>query len=130
MIRFFHRGQDGFFLIEVLVVVFMFALLGLGFVYSSIFGMKMRLRAVHNSVAMQLANEQLESFLSVDPSTLDSADNFSDTVTRDNMSFQRYVTFTVNGDNSRTVQIRVNDANTEIAAQAVVSETIALWGTQ
>ena len=122
--------QAGFFLLEAIVVIALFSLLALGYAYSVSFGMRMRQRMIHNSVAMQMAMEEIESLGSLDPATLDAGDNFTDTVTRGPLRFQRSITISVNANGSRTVVVQITDLNTSVAGAARVSNTYALWGSQ
>ncbi len=122
--------EEGFLLMEALVIISLFGLLALVAAHTVIFSYRMRHKAAHNSAAMQLAMEELESLASVDPSTLDASDNFNDTIKRDHMSFNRSVNFTVNSDNSRTVLVTISDNDTKNGGKATLSSTFATWGSQ
>ena len=123
-------GEKGFFLMEVLVVICLFAILGLSIAQSNQTAVRMRGMAVHDSVAMQLAMESLENYASLDPATLNADDNYSDQVTRSGIKFQRTLTVNVNSDTSRTISVAVTGLNSALGGSANVSGTFALWGSQ
>lgn len=124
-------GEAGFFLIEMLVAIVLFAILGLAFAQSIIFGTDVRVRAIHRSAAMQIASDMMEGEATVDPLTLSEASSFSDTVDwqGDNkMLFRRNINFYVNSDGSRTVIVRVTDLSTRFGGTVEISNTFAPWG--
>ena len=115
---------------EVLVIVCMLAIVGLSIAQSSQIALRMRGMAIHDSVAMQLAMEQLESFAAVDPATLDPEDSSSEEITVNGITFKRAVTVEVNTDTSRTLTVAIKGTNLTLGGEATVSDTYALWGSQ
>lgn len=118
------------FLIEILVVITLFAVFGLAVAKSHIVSSKTALRALHNSMAMQLAIDELESYASVDPTTISASDSYADTLARDDVTFSRTVTFTVNSDGSRTIRVRIDGGTSDTDGHALVSTKYSMWGSQ
>lgn len=124
------KHQDGFYLTETVVTLLLFAVIALGITQSSMLSIQVRNRSLHNSTAMQIALESLESFVGIDPSILSDTNDSSTTVNRDNLNFTRVVNITVNSDSSRTVSVTVTDSNLLVGAHANVENTFPLWGSQ
>jgi type II secretory pathway pseudopilin PulG len=125
-----RRNERGLYLVETLLTLGLFGVLGLALAQSLIASVKMRARADHNSVAMQLALQELERYAAIDPSTLTAANGFTDVRTQGKMSFNVTVAVVVNADTSRTVTVTANDVNTVVHAKASVNDTFPLWGSQ
>ena len=125
-----NRRDRGFLLLEILVVLFLFSITALAVARSTLNSIQIRNRAVHSSVAMQLAMDQMEVLSAADPSTFDDSDDFADTVARGTAVFNRAVDFTVNGDGSRTVRVTIANTNEQVGGEADIINTFAMWGTQ
>ncbi len=122
------ENEDGFALVEALVVVCLAGIIGLAVTYSAVLSTQTRARTYHNSVAMQLALEHLEELSTIDPSTMSAASGGTSSVSRGALNFTRTVTVTVNADQSRTVSVVLNDNNLKMGARAEVNNTFPLWG--
>lgn len=123
-----QKGECGFFLVEVLVVLVLFALVGMMLAHSSVLSEQTRTRAVHQSVAAQLAIEKMELLSAIDPITLTATNNSTENISHGVMQFKRTTAITVNADGSRTININVNSLNTPFVAKASATNTFALWG--
>ena len=125
-----HPHQGGFFLLEMLIVIVLFAILGMTIAQSAVLSEQNRTLSLHQSVAMQIAVDTLESYASVDPITLDDTDNETHSITRNNVSYESESTITVNPDLSRTIVVNVHSTTGQIRANASVTGTFAVWGSQ
>lgn len=79
---------------------------------------------------MQLALEKLETYAAIDPATLSSANNTTEEISREQLSFSRTSSITVNTDSSRTIEVAVSDLGSVDQGQATIRGTFALWGSQ
>jgi type II secretory pathway pseudopilin PulG len=125
-----RKSERGVYLIETLVTIGLFGVLGLALANSLVASVRMRARADHNSVAMQLALQELERYAAIDPSTLTAANGFTAVRTQGKMSFNVTVAVAVNADTTRTVTVNATDVNTVVHGKASVSNTFPLWGSQ
>lgn len=125
-----RQPQKGFFLIEVLVIILLFSIVGYSFLSSGTYMSKNLELNIHNGVATQIALDELEKFSRVDPSTLTEANSYSDIAVRDAMSFNRGVNIAVNLDGSRTVTVQLQGVSPKELGSASISNNYALWGTQ
>ena len=126
------RSEDGFFMIETLVAISIFAVVALAFTSSAVLGLKMRLRSLHRSVASDIASDMIEEKALADPASL-AAGTTTDTYTWPNntrMRFQRVQTVTVASDGSRTVAVTVIDLNNSIGGSVQLTTTLSPWGSQ
>ncbi len=126
------KEADGFFLVECIVVIGLFAIIALGFASSMQFGLKMRLRANHRAIAAEIASDLLEEKTMADPASL-VAGTTIDTYTWPNntkMKFRRTQVVTVGSDGSRAVTVTVTDLNSKIKGSVQLSNTLVPWGSQ
>ncbi|RIK99982.1 MAG: hypothetical protein DCC75_14140, partial [Proteobacteria bacterium] len=101
-------NEGGIALIETLVCIVFFAILGLAFTASLIHGYKMRQRMIHRSVALQIASDEMERQARLRATSL-TAGTTTTTVTRSNMSFQQVVTISSSTANGFQINISVTD---------------------
>lgn len=123
-----RKSEQGFSLIEILVAVLLFSILGLSLAYSLLMMYQTRGRNYHNSLASQLAIEGIEDFQSQDPSTLSSANNSTASVARDGVTFQKQVSITVNADSSRTITVDISCPGCKLGGNAAVTNNFPQWG--
>lgn len=125
-----HKTEAGLFLIESLVVVLLFGVLGLILAHSNILSSKIRNRSSTNALAMQLATERMEALGAIDPATLDASDNVTDSVSREGKTFTRQVQITVNADASRSIAVSIRNTVSSLGGTASLANRFALWGSQ
>ncbi len=123
----FPKNARGFFLLELLIIVTLFAVMGLAVAKSSMLAQSTTSRAMANSAAAQQALSMLESFTSLNPATLSSANNSSTTLTQGRYTFRQVVSIAVNSDTSRTITVTVTGSNGQNPANISVSNTLAPW---
>lgn len=124
------QNEAAFALMEVLVSIVLASLAATGIAYSLGTALKVeKLTEVHLA-ASTLAASKIEQLSSIDPMDLDASDNsVENPVTSPglNISFTRTSTITVNGDDSRTLNVVVS-SNSDIVPSTVDFETtFALW---
>lgn len=123
------NDDQGFSLVEILVAISFSAIVSLGLLKAMLLSQGLGNKTVHESLAMQLALEQMETFASVDPSTFsDSMDDEEDAVLRSGYSFRRVTDITVNSDRSRSVNVVVASNYPGAEVEVTVENTFALWG--
>ncbi len=122
--------EDGFFILEVLVVTLLFSILAYLFAQSILFSLSVRGRDVRRQIATELVLNQLEHFAAVNPNTLSDADDLTENVSHGNFEFTRVVDVTANSDGSRTVMVRVSDLESHLPVDVSALNTFSLWGTQ
>ena len=124
-----QRRESGFSIMEVMVAIVLLAFIGLASARNSIMSMSTLKRSIRNSIATQLAIEKIEELGSVDPTTLDSTDNSSETgITQDNISFSRTTTILVNADLSRSVTVVVAPNDENLGGSYTATSRFPLWG--
>lgn len=124
------KAQRGFSLMECLVLMVLFSIMGLGLAYSGIMLVSSRAKAYRSSLCNQIALDRIEEFAAVDPTTLDDTDDSISTVTRDGLSFRRTVNVTVNADSSRQINVDVISLSSKFEGRAQLSTTYPVWGSQ
>lgn len=123
------RGQQqGFMLIEALVVLALFAVTGLAVARSLVTLFDNLGRADARSLTSQIALQEMERLAAIDPSTLSAANNTSTTVERDAEQFSQEVTITVNADGSRTISVEVIGISRRYEIGSTITNTFPLWG--
>ena len=122
------RSQRGMSLVETLVVITLFAILGLTLTFTDVHMMANRGWIRNNSIASQLAIEGLEQYAGIDPATLSSANNSSSNISRENLTFTRAITFTTNADGSRSIDVLVSCSECSVGGSATASGNFPLWG--
>ena len=122
------KKNSGFGIVEILVAIVLLAIMALAVVQSTMSTIKLRHRNLRNSIAMQLALEQLERFAAIDPENLSDADDFTESVVERNITFSRSIDVTENADGSRTVNVDVLAENTDLGGKANVSNIFSPWG--
>ena len=122
------RDQKGTSLIETLVVISLFSILGLTLAFTDIHMMSNRSWLRNNSIASQLAIEGLEQFAGIDPATLSSADTTVGNITRENVEFTRAIVISTNADGSRSIEVTVYCAQCSVGGTATASGNFPLWG--
>ncbi|RME58023.1 MAG: hypothetical protein D6780_07480 [Candidatus Dadabacteria bacterium] len=120
-------NEKGFLLFELLVVIVLIGILGLALSHAAIVIYKMRLKAVNDSYATQIALEKIEEIAAVDPLTLNDGDSWEETVERDGRQFQRIATISVNDDSSRTITVSVSPLNSTIGGTITMNNTYSPW---
>lgn len=123
------EDEAGVSLIEVLASILISSIIALGILKSAITANTTSARSIRDNIAMQLAIEKMEEFSRTDPSTLDDADDLSESgVTRDAYSFERVTDVTVEADGTRTVNIVVTSNATKTGSAVTIENSFALWG--
>jgi Tfp pilus assembly protein PilE len=126
-----RRGEccrvGGFALIESLVGLTIFAVLGLAFANSIISGHKLRQRMIHRSAALQVATDEMERQTRLRASNL-TAGTTTTTVTKGNMQFQRVVTIAATSAGGYTVTVSVTDLNNTINGSVQLQNTLVPFG--
>lgn len=123
-------SQSGNSVIEVLVSIVLMALLGLGVTNSAISSLRFSKYMETHHVASSLAISKMEEIGALDTTDIDDdLDVTEGTVTWPGLSFTftRTVAVTVNGDNSRTVDITVTSNDAPIPASVNFASTFAEW---
>ena len=83
-------SEGGVSLIEVLVALVIFSIMGLSVAYSTMAKMNAQARNVRNNLALQIAMDSLEQYAAIDPDTLDDTDDSTGvTVQRQGINFLR-----------------------------------------
>uniref|UniRef100_A0A0A8KXI2 Putative metalloprotease n=1 Tax=wastewater metagenome TaxID=527639 RepID=A0A0A8KXI2_9ZZZZ len=124
-----YNMQKGISLLEVIIGILFTAIVAMGITKSTIGAEKIAGKTTHNSEAMQIGLEILEQYASIDPQTLDDADDLPETeVTRNNRRYKRAINITINPDRSRSVAVRVKSVSPLINLDFTVEDTFALWG--
>lgn len=123
-------NQRGAFLLEALVTLLLFAVLAMILMSSSVFALQIRGRNMRLQVATELAANTIESYAAFDPVTLTNADDLTEIVVEDGITFIREIDVTVNTNQSRTVDVEVGEEEGHLAVNAQASSTFSLWGTQ
>lgn len=72
----------------------------------------------------------IEAFAALDPITLSDADDVTEALTKNGITFTRAIDITVNADQSRTVDVEVSEDEGHLTVSAQGSSTYALWGMQ
>ena len=120
----------GFSLMEVLIALFIFSLVGLSIAKSTIVSMQAQLRAEMGNVARNLAVSKAEELSGVKISDLDATYNDTETdlaVSGHQTKFTRVTTVIVNSDNSRTIHIAVSGASAFLPYPISYSTRFAPW---
>lgn len=120
--------ERGFSIVEVLVSISILAVVGLSIASSTINSYVFLKRSFRSSLASQLALDKLELLATVNPDTLTTANNSTETnLKRDSVTFTRTTTITVNADNSRTVSVSVSSTSGS-GGKASFTTTLPQWG--
>lgn len=114
--------QSGSSMVELLVAISLFGIVALGLGNSIGFSNRIQAKTNSNSVAMQIALEQLEDYAKLDPLTLQTS-SVTSTFARNTTTYNETVSITVNSDKSRTVSVTVTDNNKVIKSSATVKGT-------
>ena len=123
-------AQAGSTIVEVLVAIVLFGLVGLSMATSNIYGIKFQKRAELGNLATNLAVTKIEQLAGYDPTTLDAGDNSSETgiaVSGHSITFNRVTTITVNSDGSRTVQVTVSSPIASLLTPVTYVTRFAPW---
>lgn len=119
--------QHGVALIEALVCIALFAILGLAFTTSIIGGHKMRQRVLHRSAALQIASDEMERQSRLRAGNL-VAGTTTTTVTKNNMRFQQVVSITAASAGGFDVSVVVSDLNSQVGGSIQLQNTLVPYG--
>ena len=122
-----YKCQRGLTVMEVLVAVLMLSIMGLGLVQSSLLTAHARAVNIRNSVATQIAEETLEKYVAVDPSTLTDVSEQTTTQNKDGINFTQKLSIASSADGSKLVTVEVQ-ANPVIGAGATLTLRVMPWG--
>lgn len=125
---FFGRNREaGFTLIEVLAALTILSIVSLSLFRNVATSYQVMRRNERNSVAQQLAFEKMEELAAVRPLNLSSANNVTETVSRNYITFTRTAAIVVNADKSRTVTVTVTNKKPALGGSATVTNTFVSW---
>lgn len=126
----FNSGRNsprGFALLEALICLSLFAVVGLAFAKSQIHGLQMRQRVIHRSIALQIASDEMERQARLRANNL-SAGTTTTTVTKNAIQFQQVVTITAASGNGFDVTVLVNDLNNSIGGSVRLNNKFIPYG--
>ena len=121
------KDQRGVALFEALVSIVLFAIIGLGFTKSLIFGYKMRHRMIHRSTALQVASDEMERQTRLRANNL-VAGTTTTTVSKSNMQFQQVVTISSVAAGGFDVSVVVTDLNSQIGGSIQLQNKLVPYG--
>lgn len=119
--------KRGMALVEVLVSIGLFSVLGLAFTKSAIVGYKLRQRMIHRAAAIQIASDEMERQARLRAINL-TAGTTTTTVTKGSMRFQQVVTITAAAASGFDVVVTVTDLNTKINGSVQLQNTLVPYG--
>ena len=128
--NFVKAQQQGIALMEVLVALFVFSIVGLGLAQSTIVGLRAHMRAEVGNFARNLAVSKAEELSGVKISDLDETydETESDlTVSGSKVKFTRVTNVIVNSDNSRTIEITVSSSSIFLPVPIFYKTRFAPW---
>jgi prepilin-type N-terminal cleavage/methylation domain-containing protein len=124
------KNQKGSTLIEVLVAISLFSIVGLGLAQSAQMGLLFQKRSEIGDMAKNLAISKAETLSGVEISqlndTYDTTEN-SVTVSGHKIIFKRVTDITVNSDGSRTIDITISSTSAYLPQPVSYSTRFAPW---
>ncbi len=120
------RSQEGFSILEILVSLSILSIVGMALSQATTAMLKARSIALYKQGATQIAFETVESYASLNPSTI-SAASTTDAVTRSGRAYSRTTTVSINPNGSRTVNVQVQPAREGQNGSARLSGTFTSW---
>ena len=123
-------GEGGISLIEVLVALVLIGLMSVGISANSISSFQIMKKTEINNAASNLALSKVEQLSAIRVSDLDSSYDAVETnlgVTGMNATFTRTTTITVNADQSRTVEVKVESNSFKLGTSIVFTTTFSMW---
>lgn len=124
------KSEKGLSLIELLVSIVLAGILGVGITQSTVISMRTVRHSELNHIASSLATSKMEELAAVNVSNVDASDGGTESSISWpglGITFKRVTTVTVNPDNSRTVNVRVESNSTHIPTEVEFNNTFTLW---
>ncbi len=127
------KGERGVSLMEVMVIMSVFAVVSLAIANSTMTGLRAYKFVSVKAAADTLAQSKMEQWAALNPSEVDATDNQTEaSVTSpsvSNITFTRQSTIVVNADESRTITVTVvgNASGLPSRINASVTSTYSLW---
>jgi Tfp pilus assembly protein PilV len=122
-----NNNQRGFALLEALICLLLFAVIGMGFAKSQIDGLKMRQRVLHRSLALQVASDEMERQARLRANNLVAGVTTS-TVTKNLVQFTQVVTIVAATATEFNVTVVVTDKNNSIGGSVQLSNKLIPYG--
>lgn len=121
------KRQAGFFLIEALVIVILFAIVGVAFTKSVMLGYRMRQRMVHRAVALQIASDEMEYQARLRANGL-AVGTTNLNINQGTMRFQQSTAIAAATAGGYTVTVTVTDLNPQIGGSVQLRNTLVPYG--
>lgn len=122
----YTRDEKGSSLISILMSIAIVAIMGISVSQSSAMAIRMRHKALNDSLALQLAQETIEDFATVDMSTLNDGQVINNSTSKGERTFNIQSTVSVNADNTRTITVSVSLETPTLGGNASLQNTFAL----
>jgi len=121
--------QDGFLLVEIMVVIAIISIIGLGITFAMLATYKADLVSKRSYSALHLAQQRMEAIAMIDPQTLTSASDTSTLAADEGVTYLVVTDVTVQSSKARKVTVLVtSNTNSARGGRAYLESSFALWG--